>query len=144
MFELESYWREVGPGNWLSMMLCLFTGSKLPDCCAAMSREPQPDTGAVFGKDFLDVYARAIAQNAAAHDGAVMVGRRSAAEPYRLEGWSYRLFPPDTAQATEPNRGSAFNSCFEMSKVAGVDMTYLVSEGRLLRFMDGGVTLIDL
>lgn len=144
MFELESYWREVGPGNWPSMMLCLFTGSKLPGFCAAMPREPKPDTGAELGGDFLDVYARAIAQNAAAHDGAIMVGRRSAADPYRLKGWSYRLFPPDTAQATETNRGSAFNSCLEMSKVPRVDTTYLVSEGRLLRFLHGDVTLIDL
>lgn len=43
-----------------------------------------------------------------------------------------------------PNRGSAFNNCFEMSKVAAVDMTYLVSEGRLVRFVKGGVTLIEL
>lgn len=126
------------------MMLCLFTGSNLPDCCAAMSRDPRPDTGSIFGKDFLDVYARAIAQNAAVHDGAIMVGRRGETEPYRLEGWSYRLFPPDTAQTIEPNRGSAFNSCLEMSKMARVDATYLVSENRLLRFITGGVTHIDL
>lgn len=73
-----------------------------------------------------------------------MVGRRGEAQPYRLEGWSYRLFPPDNAQTTETNRGSVFNSCLEMSKVAGVDTTYLVSEGRLLRFTNGGVTHIDL
>jgi len=144
MFDLESYWREVGSASWPSMMLCLFTSNCLPDCCAEMSRDPQLDTGAVFGEDFLHVYARAIAQNAAAHDGAIMIGRPTAAQQYRVMGWSYRLFPPHTVQSAEPNRGSAFNSCLEMSKVAAVDMTYLVSEGRLVCFVKGGATLIEL
>ncbi|MCE2891173.1 MAG: hypothetical protein ACK5BF_08085 [Hyphomonadaceae bacterium] len=142
MFVLETIWREVGAGNWPSMMFCLFTGSKLPDFCAAMSREPQPDTGTEFGLNFLDVYARALALNAAVHDGAIMVGRCNPAEPYSIKGWSYRLFPPASTQITETNRGSAFNSCLEMSKVPSVDTTYLVSEGRLHRFIKGSVTPI--
>lgn len=144
MFDLESYWREVGSASWPSMMLCLFTGDSLPDCCAAMPREPQLDTGVAFGEDFLTVYDRAIAQNSAAHDGAIMIGRPTVAQQYCLKGWSYRLFPPQTVHSAEPNRGSAFNSCLEMSKVLAVDMTYLVSEGRMVRFVGGGVTLIEM
>lgn len=144
MFDLESYWRAVGYQDWPSMMLCLFTGASFPECCAAMPRDPLPATGFPFGKDFLQVYALAIAQNAAIHDGAIMFGRRGESELYRLEGWSYRLFPPDAVKTTEMNRGSAFNSCLAMSKVAKVDATYLVSGGRLLRFINGGVTHIDL
>ena len=51
-----------------------------------------------------------------------------------------RLFPPQRAFLSQPNRGSAFNSCLEMSCVAGVDCMYLVSEGRLIRFENGGIS----
>lgn len=144
MFDLESYWRAAGDHGWPSMMLCLFTGDGLPDYCAAMPRDPLPATGFLLGEDFLQIYAQAITTNTAIHDGAIMVGRRDESELYRLEGWSYRLFPPDAVKTTEMNRGSAFNSCLAMSKAAKVDATYLVSGGRLLRFISGGVKHIEL
>jgi hypothetical protein len=108
-----------------------------------MPRDPTFTTGVEFNEQFLAIYNAAVASNPAIHDGAVLVGRDSVSTPYRIVAWSMRLFPPPVAKSSEPNRGSAFNSCLEMSCVAEVDFTYLVSEGRLIRFEKGQWDMVD-
>ena len=71
-----------------------------------------------------------------------MVGRRYPTEAYRVVGWSYRLFPEPALCDTEPNRGSAFNSCLAMSVVPTIDRLYLMSRMNLLRFQGGKVVEI--
>lgn len=102
-----------------------------------MPRVPAPAIGATFELGFVSSYQTAVCRNPAVHDGAVVLGRTSADEPHRVTAWSMRLYPPPAGQRTEANRGSAFNSCLEMSCVHGVDCMYLVTEGRLLRFEEG-------
>ena len=102
-----------------------------------MLRLPEPETGQELDDAFDEHLSAALALNDAVHDGAVMVGRTSALERYRICGWSYRLFPAPTATGEEPNRGSAFNSCLAMSVVASIDRTYLISLGRVHRFEGG-------
>ncbi len=126
--------RQTGRGPTIA---CLYTGADRPSSCAAMLRFPEPETGQELDDSFVDHLSAALALNDAVHDGAVMLGRTSALEQYRICGWSYRLFPPPTATEEEPNRGSAFNSCLAMSVVASIDRTYLVSLGRVYRFKGG-------
>lgn len=77
--------------------------------------------------------------NDAVHDGAVMIGRQSVSDRYCITGWSYRLFPPSTLPQMHPNRGSAFNSCLEMSTVPYVDRLYLIARRMVSVFENGFV-----
>jgi hypothetical protein len=65
-----------------------------------------------------------------------MVGRDHASEPYRIIGWSFRLFP-EAIPSTPANRGSAFNSAQAMSHVPTVDAVYLISKEGVSRFQQG-------
>lgn len=105
-----------------------------------MPRWPMPPTGILFGETFQLTLDQAITQNPAVHDGAVMVGRTHCNEPYRIIGWSFRLFPEPAPCDAEPNHGSAFNSCLAMSMVPAVDRIYVVSLAAVLRFERGSVT----
>src|SRR5258707_424134 len=99
--------------------------SRMPEPYAPLnSRSPthsQPKIGQVLDISFTDHLAAAYELNAAVHDGAVMLGRDSTSNQYKVSGWSYRLFPEGTPSGQVPNRGSAFNSCLAMSTVCGVD-----------------------
>ena len=117
-----------------STIVCLFTGGNLPSKCAPMPRMPMPPIGMRLDINFPAVLAEAVAQNPAIHDGAIMAGRRDQNDPYRILGWSFRLFPDEAPHEAAPNRGSAFNSCLAMSVVPSVDRIYLMSERRLFRF----------
>jgi hypothetical protein len=123
-----------------TVILCLFTGARLPAACEPMVRFPVPRTDILFDGRFPQELAQAIAQNPAVEDGAIMVGRVSAAVPYRVVGWSFRLFPPSTLVKAPANRGSAFNSCLAMSTVSTVDRVYLVSGSGVFAFYYGEVT----
>lgn len=121
----------------LPVILCLFTGTK-PEFAAIMPRDPAPPTGMPFDEGFVELLAGILQDNAAVHDGAIMLGRKNLVQTYEVMGWSYRLHPPAT-QATVPNKGSAFNSCVAMSWVPGVDVLYLASRGGTFRFHCGQV-----
>jgi len=92
-----------------------------------------------FDSTFPAVLARVTAQNAAVHDGAIIVGRTQTTEPYLVVGWSFRLFPQFVVPNGQANRGSAFNSCSSMSNVPTVDSVYLISGTEIFRFQGGSV-----
>jgi hypothetical protein len=121
----------------LPIILCFYSGD-MPDYVARMPREPEPAVGMAFGADFLSVLENALTQNAAVHDGAIMIGREQFGSSYRVSGWSYRLLPPAADEAV-PNKGSAFNSCLAMSSVRNVDLVYLFNRGGLSIFRSGAV-----
>lgn len=123
-----------------TLIVCFYTGGKVPSSCAAMPRSPVPATGVPFDQEFPELLAQAIATNPAIHDGAMMVGRSNPSDVYVVTGWSFRLFPEPAKTDAETNRGSAFNSCFAMSFVRSVDCVYLLSGSGLFRF-EGGATL---
>ena len=121
-----------------TVIVCLFTGSTLPSGCTPMSRQPAPKTGLPFDITFSDVFAEATRVNPAIHDGAVMVGRRNISEPYKIVGWSFRLFPSaEVVDEGLANRGSAFNSAQAMSRVPTIDVVYWVSGKSVYRFRNG-------
>src|SRR5262249_8113244 len=103
-----------------TLIVCLFTGPALPARCAPMPRRPAPNVGMPFDIAFPNLSSAATQQNPALHGGAVMVGRGDAPEPYRIVGWSFRLFP-EAVPGAPANRGSAFNSAQAMSEVPTVD-----------------------
>ena len=120
-----------------AIIACLYTGRDLPSRCAPMARRPYPSCGMPFDHDFSAVLARALAQNPAVHDGAIMIGRPNISERFRITGWSYRLYPEAIGGPTDVNRGSAFNSCLAMSAVPGIDRLYLTSSTITVRFVAG-------
>lgn len=120
-----------------TLIVCFYTGLALPPRCAPMPRSPAPATGTPFDRTFPSTVARAQLENPAVRDGAIMAGRPHPTGRYTLTGWSFRLFPDPLATTTEPNRGSAYNSCLAMSAVATVDFVYLLSGGGLFRFERG-------
>lgn len=136
-YNFEADLCSVPRKNWPSLLLCLHTGNRWPPYCAPMPRQPSPSPGAQFNTGFLAAYHDAVSFNATIHDGAVLIGREEASASYRVWAWSMRLFPPAVAELAEPNRGSAFNSCLEMSCVPNVDCMYLVTQGELVRFERG-------
>ena len=136
-YDLAQDWQSVPRSDRCAFLLCLYTGIQWPPYCAPMPREPVPATGAEFNEHFLATYRAALSCNPAVHDGAVMLARNTALAPYRITAWSMRLFPPPVAKHAESNRGSAFNSCLEMSCITEVDCMYLVSKGSLILFEKG-------
>ena len=129
----------AGQGEPGTVMACLFTGGQFPPFCSPMLRDPSPAVGMGWDQAFRSVLDDVLALNPSIHDGAVMVGRRTVEARYRILGWSFRLFPPDSTYSAQPNRGSAFNSCLAMSNVASVDCVYLQSIGGVFRFERGDI-----
>jgi hypothetical protein len=123
-------------------MVCLFTGNLFPPFCSPMLRDPSPAVGVGWDRAFRNVLTTALALNPSIHDGAVMVGRRTVEASYRILGWSFRLFPPESAYMAQPNKGSAFNSCLAMSNVAHVDCVYLRSIDGVFRFKRGDIHVL--
>ncbi len=124
------------------VIACLFTGPGPLEYATPMLREPPPDVGMLLSQDFASQWKRAIAANPAIHDGAVIANRRTLHDGYSIAGWSYRLFPPIAECHSEPNRGSAHNSCMAMSQLGGIDAMYLVHQKASLRFSRGSVTTL--
>lgn len=120
-----------------TLILCFFTGEHLPQFVAPMVLAPQPPVNCMFDSDFAGVRISVLELNSAAHDGAVMVGRKSPAEDYRIVGWSHRMFPPDGPRKGAANKGTAYNSCLAMSQIASVDLLYLQSRGQRVVFRLG-------
>ena len=120
------------------LLLCLLTGNGPLPLCEAMPRDPTPPTGMVFGDDFADRLAAALAINPSVHDGAVILRRMDPSMPYLIAGWSYRLMAPLPADhVAVANRGSAYNSCVATSAQNGVDLVCLLSHGQLMTFIAG-------
>ena len=122
-----------------STIACLYTGTNMPPFCEPMMRSPEPEIGMDVDGSLSDFLSTALVVNPSVHDGAIMMGRRSAENNYQITGWSYRLFPPAAARQTEVNRGSAFNSCLAMSSVRNVDRLYLVSNSLFVCFERGHI-----
>src|SRR3546814_702819 len=126
----------------LPIMLCFFSG-RIPAFATPMPRDPVPEIGAPFDEQFFDVLEDALMRNQNVHDGAIMLGRVRSSGRYKVAGWSHRLHPP-AANATMPNKGSAFNSCAAMSSVPRVDALYLISRDGIFAFCGGVVDTIDM
>lgn len=118
-------------------IVCFHTGADLPRYVAMMGRDPAPSVGQLFDARFAALFSDARALNAAIEDGAVMIGRERAGEPYRIRGWSYRLYPPPSDVEGLPNMGSGFNSCLEFSVVPTVDLVVKSIEDGLYLFARG-------
>jgi hypothetical protein len=127
-----------------TIIACLYSCDEIPDKCEPMLRSPEPTVGQTLDEGFHQSFAAAMAFNPAVHDGAIMFKRPSRDVPYRVSGWSYRLFPPPVTNRGVPNRGSAFNSCLAMSVVRGIDAVYLITRGVLYRFQGGQCVEISL
>jgi hypothetical protein len=141
MQSIDQIMRDVAArrATGTTVIVCLYTAPSPPASCEPMPRRPAPAIAMAFDRTFPAVLARATGENPAVRDGAVMVGRTQRNEPYRVAGWSFRLFPQVTVADGRPNRGSAFNSCLSMSSEANVDAVFLVSEGGAFRFAKGEV-----
>lgn len=120
-----------------TLIVCFFTGKRLPEFVAPMLLVPEAPVNCAFDADFVGARASVLQVNPAVHDGAVMVGRTSAAEDYRIVGWSHRMFPPEGSRKGAANKGTAYNSCLAMSQIASVDMLYLQSRGQRVVFRLG-------
>lgn len=119
-----------------TVLACLYTGVSLPTACSPMSRIPAPKVGMPI-EDLLSCLDAVLAYNPAVHDGAIMIGRHTPDTPYRITGWSYRLFPQSVLANPLPNRGSAFHSALSMSLEPQVDAMYLVTGGKAVCFTAG-------
>lgn len=139
--EIITSLRDTRDMTW-PVLLCFYTGA-MPQYAAAMPRDPQPPTGLAFDDGFPALMERALAENPAIHDGAVMIGRSKSGEEYRVSGWSHRLFPPSILSSRTSNKGSAFNSCLAMSAVRGVDQLYLIGREALFVFKHGSVNSLE-
>lgn len=133
----------TGDAGLSPIIVCFFTSTGAVAFCESMARAPAPEVGMLFDGDFQNQRLAALTRNPAVHDGAILVGRASDTEPYRIVGWSQRLFPPHGTGDAPPNRGSAFNSCLAMSEVLSVDCVYMVSKGEAFRFVNGIVCRIN-
>jgi len=126
-----------------TLILCFFTGERLPRFVAPMVLVPEPPVNRRFDVDFASVRASVLQLNPAVHDGAVMVGRASETEDYRIVGWSHRMFPPEGSRKGAANKGTAYNSCLAMSEIESVDALYLQSRDRRLIFRYGKALSAD-
>lgn len=119
--------------------MVFYTGLEPPDYCSAMVRDPLPTCGTAIDRDFASELQEALRVNPSVHDGAIMCGRESLKDNYRVTGWSYRLYPPAFDGDSFPNKGSAFNSGLAMSCVDSVDRVLFWSSGSGWCFEAGSV-----
>ena len=122
-----------------SGLMVFYTGSNFPEFASEMLRDPLPIGGHSIDGEFALVLQHVIKANASVHDGAIMCGRFSAKDKYKVTGWSYRLHPPPINTPVVPNKGSAFNSSLAMSLVETVDRVLFWSSGRGWCFEDGSI-----
>lgn len=144
MDELDRIFKAIAetPGGWSTLIACFSTGQSLPRACAPMPREPEPPGGQLI-EDLRLALGEVLAGNAAVHDGAIMLLRATPNVPYKVSGWSYRLFAAGHSPSLIVNRGSAFHSCLAMSGEPDVDIVYLISAGLAYRFSDGAMALVE-
>lgn len=121
------------------LLVCLTSALEPPASCVPMPRLPVPQLGAALDENFGQDYRKALHLNAEIHDGAIIAGRSSSSEKYRVIGWSFRLFPPAFRGASLPNRGSAFHSALAMSAEADVDAVILLARGEAAVFLKGRI-----
>ncbi len=140
MDELDRIFKAIAetPAGWPTLIACFSTGQSLPQACAPMPREPEPPAGQ-FVEDLRVALGEVLGENAAVHDGAIMFLRATPNLPYKVSGWSYRLFAAGRSPSVIVNRGSAFHSCLAMSGEPDVDVVYLISAGQAYRFSDGAM-----
>jgi hypothetical protein len=125
-----------------ALIACIYVGSDVPAFCEPMPRDPLPELGMVVDSTLSASLREALQINNAVHDGAMMI-RANDTGPFELTGWSYRLYPPPVANVPlSSNRGSAFNSCLAMSVVDRVQWLYLLSQGTVTVFENGGHCLL--
>lgn len=124
------------------IILCFYTGENEPSNCSPMKRNPEVRVGNSFNDKFVDDLLHANQLNPAVHDGAIMLGRVSGYQEYKITGWSYRLFPPPIQADVESNRGSAYCSCIAMSVIDKVDNIYLLNKDKILVFKNGKVQVL--
>ncbi|WP_349371213.1 hypothetical protein [Salinarimonas sp.] len=129
----------VGAG---APIVCFLAGRSALRYATQMARDPLPRAGYAFGPDFGDHFARAIEENPAIHDGAVIVVRESGAR-YAILGWSFRLFPPPADVFEAVNVGSAHNSCLHMSAVSGVDFVVKPTDVSAVLFEHGRARTVE-
>lgn len=121
---------------------CFYTSPDFPEFSAPMPRVPLPQTGAEVDIDLIEAIRAAMILNHAIHDGAMMFGRTDLKRGYNLTGWSFRLFPPNGAVRSRPNRGSAYNTCLHMSLTPTVDFLFAISKHERWRFSAGKAALL--
>ena len=120
------------------LLVCLYSGSRLPRFVEPMPREPEVEVGGVLDATFALTYREALRRNPELHDGAVLARRDGpAGDAYSVSGWSYRLFPPALGTLASANRGSAFHSCRAMSALQEVDAMILFARSERSIFIDG-------
>jgi hypothetical protein len=124
----------------LPLLVCLYTGETIPRFSAPMLRIPAPPIGALLDAAFPRSYRDALLVNPETHDGAILAARNMPSGIYAVTGWSYRLYPPNAAGPSAPNRGSAFHSCLAMSTLREVDGVVLFARGERLVFVRGKIT----
>jgi hypothetical protein len=99
-----------------------------------MERNPDPTVGQKL-LDLPEIMPHILAINPSIHDGAIL-SRRLGSE-YIITGWSYRLYPPPISHQSSPNKGSAYNSCADMSAVDRVEAVLLLGSGGISTFVCG-------
>ena len=120
-------------------IMVFYTGPVIPEYCSAMPRDPLPGCGHLIDAGFSPELQRALRENSSIHDGAIMCGRISAKDNYKVTGWSYRLHPPPNDGPVLANKGSAFNSGLAMSCIESVDKVLFWSSGRAWCFDRGSI-----
>ena len=142
--ELDQVFRRfaISQGTNGTMIACLYTGRHFPGFCMPMPRDPAPATGMLLNDEFYEHVGEAIKLNPSIHDGAIMSGRSVINAPYKVTGWSFRLFAPGTDQISPVNRGSAFNSCHAFAQEQAIDRVYLHSAGKMHLFIKGTHNII--
>ena len=138
-FERTLLYRLCSESRAHTGIMVFYTGSGLPDFCSAMVRDPPPKCGHAIDRGFVLELQGALRGNPSVHDGAIMCGRESTKNEYKVTGWSYRLYPPAFEGTLFPNKGSAFNSGLAMSCVESVDRVLFWSSGRGWCFEGGSV-----
>lgn len=121
-----------------TFILTFVTGANSEAYYESLYRDPLPETDWVLSNDLPNRIEAALSMNPSVHDGAMIFGRNDELLPYKLQAWSCRLLPPIAPIASKnANKGVAWNSCYSMSLVEGVDGVALVSGKKLYHFIRG-------
>jgi len=120
-----------------TLIACLTSSSCAFEYISPMPRTTIETNGFPLDSNFLVFINRAIAENPAVHDGAVVFSFEEQSGGYLHSMWSGRLHAPPYSGRDAIDKGSAFNSAISSSHTEGVDAVYLISEDKLWRFSGG-------
>jgi hypothetical protein len=118
-----------------TLILVLFEGEHLPECCVHMPRDPEAEDEMILTNNLAEIVLSKIRINRSIEDGALMI--RIDCDAPIIKGFSYRLYPPPLNIPRRKNMGSGYNSALDFSGLDKIKYVYFINKDGVTKFIKG-------